>query len=428
MAEVQPFRGFMFNEDKAGSIRLLVSQPYDTISAEMQTRYYQASDYNFARVIKGKEFKSDSASETVYTRANAYLNAWIANDIVRQDDEPAIYAYEQVYEVTPGHPKSRLGYIALLKLENFDAHVVFPHEQTHSGPKVDRYKLMEATHANTGMIFMLYSDPRNAINAILRDQMVTMPALFDFDMGDDITQRIWRINDTDAIQQIQALMTANSLIIADGHHRYETALKFRDDHPEIPGAAYCMMAFINMDDPGLSVLPTHRLFKNLPGEIFENLHTKIENYFNIDSFSIADKQLFLNDLKKQGAIHHTFGLYDGGNKFYSLSIKDTNIINSLFPSDMSTDLRHLDVAIFNEIIVKHVLHIQSNIESHISYSKDGDESIELVDNGNFQLAFFLNPTKISQIKAITSKGERMPQKSTYFYPKLVSGLIFHKLS
>lgn len=427
MAQIQPFKGYRFNPPKAGEIASLISQPYDTITPEMQEAYYKKSDYNIVRIIKGKEYDDDSTENNQYTRARDFFQDWVEKGIIVQDDKPSIYVYDQIYQLPNGETKSRLGFIALGKLESLDSGIVFPHEFTHSKAKVDRRNLLITTQVHWGQIFMLYSDPENAINTILRKQQELSEPLFTLTAEDNVGNKIWRVTDPAVIEQVQKLMADKSILIADGHHRYETAYGYMQEHPEQPSAQYVMMTLVNMDDPGLSVLPTHRLLKPLPADNPDAFWEKAKEIFDIKEFKISEKKQFLTSLIKQGQQTNTFGFYHGDNVFYTLAVKNAGIKDKFYPDASRQYLKDLDVSIFDELVINYALGLKEEKEKYIAYSKDADETIQLVDSGEFKYAFFLNATKVSQVRSITSTGQRMPQKSTYFYPKLITGLIFYKL-
>lgn len=414
MALVKPFRGIRYTLGNA-EIPLVVTPPYDVISPQDQEKYYLQSEYNVVRLILGKQSEDDTPDNNRYTRARDCLESWRTQRVLIQDERDSLYIYQQKF-----NDKIRRGFIALMKLEDFSKGTVIPHERTLSGPKVDRLELMRATRANFGLVFLLYSDPEGRIDSLLDHRVKTSP-IMDFEFQDGIRNTLWSIDEPMDIQRIQKIMEDQVVYIADGHHRYETRLGFRDEAAaKNESATYGLMAFFNMDNPGLEIYPTHRLICGLKKFNPLELTKKLEDFFVVQS--VQGKTEFLATLKSGGK--HCFGLYWPSN-YLILTLRDESLAIKFGNPSRSTDWNLLDVSILHFLIIEKLLEIDE-IEEHLRYTRIDDEAIQKVNLGEYQLALFLNATSIEEFKAIASNRERMPQKSTYFYPKLMSGLVIYK--
>ena len=427
MARILPFPALRYNPAR---VRLadVVTQPYDKITAEMQERYYAASPYNLVRIILGKREPGDNC-QNVYTRAAAAFSQWREEEVFLRDPQPMLYAYAQEFAV-PGSPEKsleRLGFIALGQLEPYDAGVVFRHEQTHSGPKTDRLNLLRATRAHFGQIFMLYNDPAGEIDNALA-KVARYPA--DVEVRDeyDVRHRLWPI--PGLVEFIRRRMENAQLIIADGHHRYETALAYRDEcraaaakpDPDAPWE-FVMATLVDMSDPGLVVLPTHRTIADLSSFQPQQFRQQLEKSFATEACPSLEKLLAA---MKNG--RHLIGMRDAIG-FALLRPKDLDALRPLFAN--KPPLWHtLDVAILHLGILEAVLGIDEarlREEANVTYWREADQAAELVQAGQAQLAFFLNPTDVQDVKAVADARSRMPQKSTDFYPKLLSGIVINDL-
>lgn len=405
MAQIYPFQPYRYT-DKAGPLADLVTQPYDKISLAMRERYLALSPYNLVRVILGERQASDSAANNVYTRAAGHLNDWISSGVLARDAEPGVFPYFQEFTVPDtGERMLRKGFIALGKVEDYSAGVVHRHEQTLSGPKKDRMELLRATHAHFGQIFMLYPDPVGAVDALL-DETAKAAPLAEIVDEYGVTHRVWKRPDAAAIQ---ALMGDKKLLIADGHHRYETALAFRNDNPGLAGADRVMMTFVNMHSPGLKILATHRLVSGLaevPGNDWAPEGFRVQG---IDS---------LDRLKQAWA-------YDGGRTVIGAAIG-----NRLLMLEFGEAKGELDVQVLHERLLGRALGIGEDAvrdERHLRYARGIDRAVEEVRQGAAQIAFLLKPVSVEQVADISFGGGVMPQKSTDFYPKLLSGLTIYRL-
>ncbi|MBN1788550.1 MAG: DUF1015 domain-containing protein [Sedimentisphaerales bacterium] len=434
--EIKAFRAYRFNPDIVGDNGNCAAPPYDVINDEQRERLYAQSPYNIVRIIKGKTEPGDDGDNNQYTRAAAFLNEWTQAGALKPDDTEAIYAYVQDFEIA-GENYCRGGFIALGKLTEFGAGVQ-PHEKTLDGPKADRLKLTQATAAQFGQIFMLYDDPTKTADKII-DKIIAGPkAAVDFVDEDKVRHRLFAISDPQDIAAITEMMKSKEALIADGHHRYETALNYYRQTNN-PAAQWRMMTFVNMQNAGLVVLPTHRLVGNIENFDMELLTEKLQEEFKITSFTYSSddskqKAKGLMFKRMQKAFQHrqsAFGIYDSS-KFYFIVLTSRKKLDLLPVSNAS---KSLDVVILHQLILDDMLGIgekQLAEQTNVTYIKDigdaVDEAIRAVDSGQKQLVFFMNATRARQVKEVAAENEKMPQKSTFFYPKIFSGLTINKLS
>jgi len=436
MATIKPFRGVRYNPEKISDLSAVISQPYDRVRHGLQDKYYDLSPYNVVRIIKGKEQPGDGETDNVYTRARDYYQSWLQEGILTREEVPALYVLHQTFTLPDGSTRTRHGLIAALELVRFDEGIVLPHERTLSGPKVDRLNLMRATAVNFGHIFMLY--PGDRINELL-GAAIEEPALSlskgqpGFELRElfehDVTQRFWAVTDPQVIQAVvEEMAPRRNLIIADGHHRYETALNYRDEmrakYPDAPpdaGFNYRMVTLVSMEDPGLVILPTHRLVHSYRrmsgGEALE----RAKEYFEV--VPVADRSVLEVALTEAGPSHPRFGFYDGA--YAVLALRDPGALERILP-DRVPDWRLLDVAVLHELFIERVLGIDKAAverKENIEYLRDPQMGYDGVDRGEAEFLLVMNPTRMEQVRACTAAGEKMPQKSTDFYPKVISGLV-----
>ncbi len=438
MAMIKPFRGVRYNADRVGSLQDVVSQPYDRITDGLQARYYALSPYNIVRIIQGKAEPGDTPEgSNVYTRADDAYHRWRDEGVLARENRPALYAYEQTFTVE-GKQYVRLGMIAAVKLAEFDEGIILPHERTHAGPKEDRLRLISTLQAHTEQIFLLYPDADNRVNALLRKAIGDRQPDLDVEelLESGVRQRLWVVTDEATLDAIEAEMEPKrNLIIADGHHRYETALNYRNAqraaHPDAsPDAAFNYVAatLVSMDDPGLVVLPTHReicsFTATAPAEVLERARL----YFN--AAHVDDLAACLEALNTADA-PHVFGYYGGPDVgFYTLTLQDAALIDRLITSDQSPEWKSLAVSIAHRILIEQVAGVPvEGVEdkSMIRYHRSASEAVDSIDRGEGNFVFFLRPTRMDSIKAVAGHGEKMPQKSTDFYPKMISGLVLMPL-
>ena len=424
--EVKPFKAFRFDEAKVGDVGSCIAPPYDVISPGQQQQLYEKSQYNIVRIIEGKKSDSDDDKNNKYTRAADYLNTWLQEGILRQDTSETIYVYVQDFQVA-GREFRRLSFIALAKLEEH-GRTVRPHENTFEEHITDRLNLKRATSAGFGLVFLLYEDKQKIADKVIEEAARQKP-LVDFCDEQDVRHRLFAIADEENIDAIVNMMRDKSCIIADGHHRYKTGLSYLKETTN-PAAAYQMMAFVNACHEGLVILATHRLVgrienfqaAELLGQMKENFEVADLPFDSPEGKSEARKEM-LRQMKLAYDEHkNAFGIYSGNGAFYVAAVSDENIMDST-ALNRSKPWRSLDVAVLHKLVLEKLLGIdEKRLANHIKYVKDTenamDESIAEVDRGEQQVAFFMNPPKIEQIRMVAEAGERMPQKSTYFYPKI----------
>jgi uncharacterized protein (DUF1015 family) len=432
MVEVKPFRGITYNTKKFNNFDTLMAPPYDIISKMMQDQFYNNNDYNFVRLILGKKKQDDNEISNYYTRAKEFLEKWLSENILVGSKENSIYPYKINYEIN-NQKKIMNGFFILLKIDkNYEK--IRAHEKTLSKPKEDRLNLMRNCKANLEPIQLLYVDEKDEINKII-NKKINNP-IFKIKAYDSFYHKLWKLEDKKIIKHIEKILKNKILFIADGHHRYQTAINFanemsakyqnyNDDSP----FNYRMVVLVNMFDEGLSILPTHRLVKK--DEIDINIFlSKLDNYFEIIEKNISNDNIIKIEKKIMSDISSEnkkqFALYLK-NKYYILTLKKLNFMDK-FGVNHSKIWRSLDVSILQKLIFEEILNInQENLENHVFYTRDLKEAIQFVNEGRYNFSFIMNPTKINELKAIAESGEHMPQKSTYFLPKMLSGLVMYKM-
>ena len=435
--QIKPFKAFRFDEAVAGDVGSCIAPPYDVISPDQQEQLYKKSKHNIVRIIKGKTTASDNGDNNQYTRAAGYLNNWIKQGVLKQDTTETIYAYVQDFELA-GTSYERFSFIASAKLEEFGK-IVRPHEQIFDKPMLDRLNLKRATTAKFGLALMLYEDEQKVADKII-NQAAATESLIDFIDEQNVRHRLFTITAKEDIEQIVKMMNDKSCIIADGHHRYTTALTYSKESGNT-AAKYQMLAFVNTFQKGLVVLATHRLVGNLENFCYEKLIAELkENFeltelqFNSPQTKLDARQRMLAQMKSEhNNDKNAFGIYCSNNAFYVAVLRDIQAMDPVMP-DMSPAWRTLDVSVLHKLILEKLLDIDEERLAkgeNLQYVKDTPnaiyESISQVDAGRKQVAFFMNPIKMQQLKMVTDAGERMPQKSTYFYPKIYTGLTIQKL-
>ncbi|MCS5696262.1 DUF1015 domain-containing protein [Desulfofundulus thermocisternus] len=451
MAQIKPFRGLRYAPG-VGPLADLVTPPYDVIDAKAQDGYYRRHPYNIIRLEYGKVYPGDNENNNRYTRAAADFNAWLEKGVLVPDKSPSLYLYEQEFDVG-GRRQVRSGMFCAVKLEPYEKGVILPHEETLPKHKADRLDLMRACRANFSPIFGLYADEEMTVDGLLRRERDRQPELaFTDENGHD--HRMWVISNPAIIEQVQQAMAGKRIYIADGHHRYETALAYsrerRREEGDPEGARpydYVMMTLVNLYDPGLVVLPTHRLVRNVVNLDVEELLDRIQEHFQVEAFPLAPDRSnftgFIRELASRGGFtgddrpaadprtrRHCFGLYCGSGRLYFLTLRDEGALTRLMPAGHSAAWQGLDVSVLHHLILDRLLGIggeQRAKESHLTYTRKEVEALKAVDEGEYQLAFFLNPTLVEEVTAVAASGEKMPQKSTFFYPKLITGLVINPL-
>lgn len=434
MAQIFPFHAWRYDPRRV-DVSQVVTQPYDKITPEMQERYYAASPYSIVRVILGKREPKDNPADSVYTRAAGFFREWRESGILLQDEERSIYCYVENFNKPRGKEElERRGFIALGRIEDYSARVVFRHEQTLAKPKADRLELLRATHAHFGQLFMLYSDPAREI-----DQLITPTSAPGIDVRDeyDVRHRVWKVSDHGLISNIQAKMGDKKLIIADGHHRYETALNYRDERramaaasvsPDIPAYELVMMTFINMDSPGLVILPTHRVVHGLASFSADSLRHGARQYFSVEEVDPSIDVARATGILREAGHAGTALLAVTADRAFLIDTPKWS--GSKFLAGLSLRQQSLDVVQLHKCLLEAVLGISAEAireQQNISYVRDTAEALARVRRGGANVAFLMNPVQMRDVRDIAFAGEVLPQKSTDFYPKLLSGLTIYAL-
>ncbi len=422
MANIFPFCGLRYNKKKVKRISKVVAPPYDIISEKEQKKLYAEHPNNVVRLILGKQFAKDTASDNRYTRAASSFSKWIDEKIMVFDKKPCIYAYTQDYITAGGVAKKRIGFIACLRFDDHDEGCL-PHELTLAKPKKDRIMLMRAVQANLSPIFSFYIDNKNAVEDVLKPCTRKKP-IIDFNDKEKIQHRFWKINNPKIIQKIRKLMRAKRVFIADGHHRYEVSRAYRQerlakDGKKINGYNCIMVYFTGFNRENLSVLATHRLVTGVAA--LERKIKDLERYFKKKKFKSLEKML----VAQSASAGFTLGMFYKGS-FYALALKNKTLLDRLMKKSPQ-EWRKLDVAMLNKVVFEHIFKLnEAQKEEKISYTRDPKFAVAAVKKKIADLAFFPNPTKPQQVKKIALARHRMPQKSTYFYPKPITGLVINK--
>jgi uncharacterized protein (DUF1015 family) len=444
MAQVRPFRAYRYNPAHAPFDRVL-TQPYDKISQEMQEKYYAADPANLITVEKGGAYPDDSPENNVYTRAEHALQDWIARSIIIPDPAPAFYAYVQEFTV-PGtdHRLTRRGFIGAGKLEEYSAGVIFRHEHTLTGPKADRLELLRHTRMHTGQLFMLYADPQRRIDTIIEEAERCGPPATELRDEYGVVHKLWVIAEPQRVAAMQDAMREHKLVIADGHHRYETALTYRNERRPQAGIVqldapyeFAMMTFVNAKSEGLVILPGHRVAAHLHDFHWSDVRRHLEPWFEAEAF------LFQDEVSKQGTRakflaklsasreRRAIGAYpnsaNGHHAFFLLTLRPGADLARLLPN-VSPLQRELDVVLLHDGILEPALGITPQAlaaESNLTYLRDANTALDAVDRGAAEVAFLLNACSVDQVMKIATAGEVMPQKSTDFYPKMLSGITMY---
>ncbi|MDI3542784.1 MAG: hypothetical protein PWP57_387 [Candidatus Atribacteria bacterium] len=427
MAVIKPFRGYFYSSQfiKNHPIEHLAAPPYDVISEKEKARLAE-EPYNFVHLTLGKV-------ENSYQKAKERLQDWIKEGVIEQDEAPSFYIDEQEFQLNSGERKKRTGFVALVRLENWEKKIIMPHERTMPKYSLDRLELLRATRANLEQIFGIFNDSSGGIDELLEENKKEENFMFQFTDYQGVTHRLWRIKEKEVIDKIKRILSPRTIIIADGHHRYETSLMYREERrkelqdpwEEIP-EDYVMMTLVNMKNPGLLILPTHRLVHNLPEERVKEFFRRCENYFTVKNFANErEMEEFL-----RSAPLYTIGVYDKvENKWGAITLKDLQVMDEKLGKENVN--RYLDTAILHEVVFKEILGINKDGEGeseHVDYLRGTKDVFALAREENYyQLVFVMRATPLERVEEAVTYAQRMPQKSTYFYPKVWSGLVFRLL-
>lgn len=426
MDKIKAFKAFVYNQEKIRDLKQVVCPPYDVISPATQNQLHERSVYNFIHVLLAK----DSPIDDKYRRAGIIFRQWLKDGVFVQDKHPAIYFYSQQY-VIRGEKKTRLGFISLLRLGDGKNSPVFGHENTHNAAKLDRFKLIKQVKANLSPIFIIFLDKKRIIQRVFQKYISSKDAFIQVTDDEKTEHKLWRLDAPDTVKLIESSMKDENMFIADGHHRYEVSCAFRDLMREKLGVKfsgeeyfnYCLSYFTNTDTRGLSILPIHRLLKLGVKLDINDFILKAKEYFDIDQ--VKDRARFFFLMEKAGCSEHLIGFYKD-KKYFLLRLKNVKILDRLI-ADRPREYRALDVAALNYLVLKNILGLNLDNLPDIKYSPEAIELMDEVDADALKIAFFLNPVKIEQIINIALSGSKMPPKTTYFYPKVLSGLVINKL-
>jgi uncharacterized protein (DUF1015 family) len=441
MAEVVPFKGILYNLKKIGSLADVATPPYDVISEAEQINFHNRHPNNIIRLILGKETESDNEKNSRYTRAAGFFNEWLSYGVLEQDNVPAFYLSAVDFEVGKSLIR-RFGIIARIRLEPFEKGIILPHEKTYSKVKSERLQLMKASHANFSPVFSLFPGKIYAL-ALIQKSVSSETAYSDFTDDKGHRHLLWKITDPAAHKSISSAFADKVLYIADGHHRYETALNYREwiskNNPEFSAAHpsnFIMMYLCSMEDPGLIILPAHRLLTGMSESNLNGFESRASQYFNIKQIpfgpNLSDyvKNIFVTDLRSDSMTNKIGVLIKNKNFFYILSLKP-KAFEKKYGRELPESLMRLDVTVLTKLILGDVLGIDQaglDDEKLISYTSSDNEAMEQIFSGKYDVAFILNPTKIEQVQKIAGEGLIMPRKSTYFYPKVITGQVMNSLS
>ena len=440
MAEVAPFRALRYELGDRGDLGRVVTPPYDVINAEQQERFYSSSPHNVIRLELNRVRPEDDRQNNRYTRAAAHLRTWLDQGVLRPEPRPAMYLSRTTYRDHQGHTRTRTGFFTLLRVEDFARGVVLPHEKTFTDHKEDRFQLTKATHANISPIFALYPDDENQVVRALEEIPPAAPPLeFTDPLGLD--QSLAVIDDPQVHQRVQQLMADKRIYIADGHHRYETALNYRDymrkKHPQAGPRApweYVLVYLCSMSDPGLAVFPCHRLVPQLGGFAARDFLLHAEPYFEHQALPLGpagseDLEALTAALARAGERGSSLGLVSAESDSFHLLTLKPQVMEQTFP-EMPEPLRELDVVVLTNLVLERILGFDDSYRDRvhtIEYLSDLKEVIGRVRGGDARLAFVLNPTRLEQVKAVAREGLIMPRKATYFYPKVLTGLVIYHM-
>lgn len=438
MAEIMPFQMVHYGPEYSNALNSLITPPYDVISSEQQDSFYKSHPFNVIRLVLGKQFSSDTPEDNRYTRASNTLKKWMLDKVLVRKPKPGFTLYQMDFKEPDGNWKRIDGLVGLLKAEDYGVGKVLPHERTYSGPKKDQLELLRACRANFTPIHAMFHDPEGRVLKLYEGLLNTEPEQEVKD-SDDIIHRTWSLCDDSAVHGIVEFLREKSLFIADGHHRYETSLAYcREMEVQNPSTTdqshkYVMSYFTSMSHPGLTVLPAHRMLRDLKDFNKEELLRRMSDCFEIHDldYDISDlesaSKRLTSKLHEFAEVGGHFGmLFNGEKRFRLLSLKDPEIFSSFLDTNIPESLVNLDVTIFRELILGHSFGLdREGSENHIEYTPSAADALKKALLGEIQVSFILNPTRVDQMRKAAELGQKLPHKSTYFYPKISSGLVLN---
>jgi uncharacterized protein (DUF1015 family) len=441
MAKILPFRGILYNPEKVPDLKAVVTPPHDIISPEEQESFYGAHPQNMIRLILGKMYPEDTHVDNRYTRAASSFGTWLDDGILQRDKEPAFYVTEMDFTIDE-EVRTRIGFVALVELHEFEEGIILPHEKTFSKTTTDRLNLIESCKTNFSPKFSLFADPPNETSELLRAAIQTVSPDQDFEDAQGFRHRLWRVTDPEVQKQIAERLADRSVYIADGHHRYGTALTYRNkiraQNPALDSDDPCnfvMMYLTSMHDPGLHVRPVHRVIRQIDKEPVENFLDKARMHFDVQTFDLdaLDRKKIENTSLGQ-AITGTNSILIGvalrdDKRFHVLQPKE-GVTDRVLSHDMPEPVRKLDVTVVTKLVVEGVLGLNGNAlddERTIQYVSTVAEALHAVHEEKCPMALIINPTRLDQLQEVSDAGLIMPRKSTYFYPKVMTGQVINKI-
>jgi len=425
LAEISPFQGIRYNQQIIKDLASVICPPYDIITPEEQKRYYETSEYNIIRLEHGMVLPDDNVSNNKHSRSRDTFKKWLNDNILQTDASPTFYIYEQGFTYRDTRRK-RLGLIAAVMLEPWEKRVILPHENTTPQSKSDRLDLMRACNANISPVFSLYDDPGQRVTKLMHEKMRQSKLLIDVTVGNE-THKVWKANEPEFVQRISHFISPKTIYIADGHHRYETALTYQEERHKISGSQsgyeafnFVMMTLVSFADSGLVVLPVHRVIRGLSEQTISDLESKLNDYFELQSVSLSEAKLdesMVNTIRVLGLQKDSV---------VTLRLRQSAPINEVMPPGHSEAYQKLDISMFEHLIKEKLLGLSVE-NGNILYTPDTKHVKSLMEDGQYQLAFLMNPLPVATIKSISDSNDRMPKKSTFFYPKLPTGLVLNRL-
>ncbi|MCX6009839.1 MAG: DUF1015 domain-containing protein [Chloroflexi bacterium] len=423
MAEISPFSGVRYNQEIVGDMASVICPPYDVISPEEQRAYYEKSEYNVIRLEHGIVLPKDTKASNKHSRASATFNQWLKDRVLIVDHVPSFYIHEHTFTYQ-NIKKRRLGLMACVRLEPWEKKIIVPHENTVPGIKSDRLDLMRACAANFSPLLGLYEDLGQKVTKLLTSQASRKPTINFTEAGE--THKLWVANEPEFVQRVSHFLASKPIYIADGHHRYETALAYRDERRQETSSGksneafnFIMMSLVSFSDPGLIVLPVHRLVHNLSSKAVTQFRGNLETFFEVESVPLGEAGL----PEIRGAITRVLGLEPGS--VIALKLRQSPSLKEIMPEGHSEAYKRLDVSIVQHLLIDKLTAL--NRSSSVAYTSNMVEAHRLVESSEHQLAFILNPIPVATIKAIADANDKMPGKSTFFYPKLPTGLVMNRL-
>jgi uncharacterized protein (DUF1015 family) len=434
---LRPFRGIVYQPTHDDDLFARLAPPYDVISRQERDIYYQQHPHNVVRLIYGKDEPGDTPDDNRYTRAAQYLHTWLRQGVLQRDSQPSMYLCTEEYVLPDGTQRERQGLIALCRLEPYERGIVLPHEETSSVPKRMLFDLRSTVEANLSQIFALYADDTGKLQEMFAAQR-RQGVRLSFRDQDQMLHQVWAITQPFLLNEIQQVLADGWALIADGHHRYETCLDYqqmmRQSTPHATGDEwfnFVMLYLTDIHDPGLTILPTHRVLQGLSPAFVQRIPARLRDTCEVEPFPYhtaaereAQRQRLTHEMRRRGTSAHVFGLYTGEETFWLLTYRGP--LPTPTPTEASDESSStLDVSLLHDVVLEKVLGINVR-EDSIAFTQDDATALDLVAHQGYQVAFLLNPTRVEQVVQHAMAGKRMPRKSTYFYPKLLTGIVMHK--